>query len=397
MNTYRSSYGNNQFASVKSAEEVPPRFPRTSLTPFGDMQHESVHSIGADYTENRYPTESTRHAYHGRGNDAPWNKIAPRALAQSEAPAKPRSPRADQMFDTLTHQAVASHEADAWIGNILIDPKAGKAATRLPPDPKGRKDLFDVLNQRNPGKPRDDSWLGHSLIDPAKGRKHNEDPAAREGRKDLFPIIQQGALHVAPQGGPAPRGKDPLGDKWIGHREINPRGGKVRLPDAFPAQTRIERQAFDWTSKVDNQIVKDEVGIVGKRAIAEFREVPPVGGLITMDPAFPLSPHHPLARRVAPPKERPGVVGTGYGQKGCVPEVTEVKFFSHHDLYWHGDQEEARRITKKTWDTMHREPDKQIPKLRPRTDSKKFIPAGTSSRVRAPPMGKTTGSAAAKR
>jgi len=75
--------------------------------------------------------------------------------------------------------------SDVWFGNPLIDPTKGKRPSRLPDDPKGRKDLFDVLHARNPGMPSDDSWLGHSKIDPAKGKAHPMGPEERRGRRDL--------------------------------------------------------------------------------------------------------------------------------------------------------------------------------------------------------------------
>lgn len=75
LNSYRTTYGASAYSTVKGAVDVPPRFPRTSLTPFGDQHHKNVHSIGADYAQERYATEQKRHAYHGRGPSAPWLKV----------------------------------------------------------------------------------------------------------------------------------------------------------------------------------------------------------------------------------------------------------------------------------------------------------------------------------
>jgi len=94
LNSYRSSYGASQFASVKQAADVPPRFPRTDLTPFGDPQHKNVHSIGADYSQPRYETNTKRHENHGRGPQAPWLKVRPSARApRPRARPAPRGPR----------------------------------------------------------------------------------------------------------------------------------------------------------------------------------------------------------------------------------------------------------------------------------------------------------------
>jgi len=43
--------------------------------------------------------------------------------------------------------------ADAWIGNIQINPSKGKAATAPPLDPKGRQGLAEVLTPSKPGAP----------------------------------------------------------------------------------------------------------------------------------------------------------------------------------------------------------------------------------------------------
>lgn len=72
LNSYRSTHGATSFATVQSGTDVPQHFPRTSLTPFGDIYHKNVHSIGADYAETRYGTEEQRHKYHGRGMNPPW-------------------------------------------------------------------------------------------------------------------------------------------------------------------------------------------------------------------------------------------------------------------------------------------------------------------------------------
>ena len=292
------------------------------------------------------------------------------------------------MFDTLTH-AKPEPNADSWLGHPSIDPHMGKGHAPAPVDKKGRRGLFDVLCQRNPGRPRDDSWLGHALIDPAKGRKHNEDPAQLQGRRDLFPIIRQTALHEPPTGGPAPRSTDPLGDKWIGHMDINPRGGKTRIDGAPQTVDHIPHQAFDWTDTPDNALTKAEVGAVGKRAVEAYRLEPPVEGLVRMDPSFPLSPYVKLKRATKPPTVKEPIEGsTGLGMKGCVPQVSEVRYRSHYDLYWHGSAAEQAKFTREEHDVMHQPPPAQIPRLQPHKRQlvpgvpapQRFVPAGRSTR-----------------
>lgn len=57
--------------------------------------------------------------------------------------AKQRDPneKPGRMFATLAHASDSDTRADCWIGNKLVDPKAGRHHVVPPQDPKARSSL----------------------------------------------------------------------------------------------------------------------------------------------------------------------------------------------------------------------------------------------------------------
>jgi len=288
------------------------------------------------------------------------------------------------MFEVMAHADRSDPRADSWVGNPLVDPRAGRHALEAPADPKGRKGLFDVLNQRNPGKPRDDSWLGHSLIDPAKGRRHNEDPAARQGRADLFPIIQQQAVHDRTVGGAAPRAKDPLEDLWIGHMKVGPSTGKARIEGVPATETRVDEQAFRWDGRANNALASEEIGPIGRRPGGEAGKAYGVPALLHCDPTYPEDPPDKMRRRVAPPV-RDALGGDpllSASRRRTHDSVKHQRYGDTYDLRWHG--EEKGGFSDRDYRTMHQSIKGAIPPLRPYRSSGVGA-AGPQTRVRGRP------------
>lgn len=94
----------------------------------------------------------------------------------------------------LAQTAPGSPASDAWIGNISIDPAKGKGRCPDPSSLRGRPDLFAVLQQQvlqtqpaggSAGSlsaaAQADAWIGNRLIQPNKGKKPVELP---EGFQD---------------------------------------------------------------------------------------------------------------------------------------------------------------------------------------------------------------------
>ncbi|DBB13957.1 hypothetical protein WJX82_000068 [Trebouxia sp. C0006] len=88
------------------------------------------------------------------------------------------------LFTVLDMQHPARPSDDAWMGNMLVDPARGKAHAAGPEERMGRKDLFDLMQQKillqaqkggHSSRGQDgaltDAWIGNMLMDPKKGKQ----------------------------------------------------------------------------------------------------------------------------------------------------------------------------------------------------------------------------------
>lgn len=114
---------------------------------------------------------------------------------------------------------------------------------------------------------------------------------------------------------------------------------------------------------------------MGKRAVPGGRAYG-VPALVHRDPAYPEDPMVTTRRLVQPPirdgtgvKERPS-------RRPIGDKTKEIRFESHYDLRWHGEEKGA--FTDKEMKKMHRGIKGTIPGLRPRGS------AGLQTRVRGP-------------
>ncbi|KAF8065832.1 hypothetical protein HT031_002892 [Scenedesmus sp. PABB004] len=164
-------------------------------------------------------------------------------------PAPTDAKRSITLSQLLAHTAAAAGSAscDAWVGHPAINPAKGRGHAPDPSALRGRPDLFALLQQRvlRDGPAADeaaeaaqaDAWVGNRLIQPNKGKRATEQPEADHLHAATWAggVPADGCWCDLPPVGKRPLAPPSAAGRWVTAAQC------VRVEEALPPGTVVGR------------------------------------------------------------------------------------------------------------------------------------------------------------